>query len=171
MFSSFSINHVDPEIRTEAWQQLRTVLWISFSPLIVGFIGIILLYPRDEISGSALWLAFVSVFLHGELYFYAMSTCAQIFVLPSFSEKRGLRGVRLSSGVFVFFCGTFMALYIGQGEVRNAILHGALSVGLLLAAVIINYRVMVLSQKPPPMPEDGHRKAIDTMKELDTEYE
>ena len=82
--------------------------------------------------------------------------------------------MRLWSGVFVIFCVAFMALYIGQGEVGGTILHfhGALSVLLLVLAVFVNYRVIVLSQQPPPMPEKVHRDRVQEMTErVDVDYE
>ena len=39
-------------------------------------------------------------------------------------------------------------------------------------AVAINFRVIVLSQQPPPMPEDENRRRAEVMAEnLDTEYD
>ena len=73
--------------------------------------------------------------------------------------------MRLWSGVFVIFCAAFMALYIGQGEVGGTILHGTLSVVFLLLAVFINYRVIVLSQQPPPVPEEVHRDSVQALTE------
>ena len=170
MFSSFSISHAGSEVRAEARQQLKVVLSISFLPLIVGFIAVV--SASTYFSLPAVWQSFSSVFLHGELYFYAMSACAQIFFVSSFIEKRGVREMRLSSGVFVFFCTALMALYIGQGDIRNTTLHGILSVVLLLVAVLINYRVLVISQQPPPMPENVNRNRANAMSDnLDTEYD
>lgn len=170
MFSSFSIDHTGPEVRAEARQQLVVVLLISFSPLIIGFLTIASGRTEDLFPG--LWNSFSSIFLHGELYFYAMSTCAQIFFLSSFSEEKGIRTMRLASGLFVIFCAAIMALYIGQGDARNTIFHGLLSLMLLIVAVLINYRVIVLSQQPSPMPEAVHRRRAQAMAEdLDPDYD
>ena len=65
-----------------------------------------------------------------------------------------------------------MALYIGQGEDRNALNHGIVSIVLLLTAVFINYRMIVLSQQSPPMPEDVNRQRADDMAhKVDTDYD
>ena len=171
MFSSFSITHAAKETKADALQQLKVVLSISFLPLIVGFLAIIADSKEEKILVS-IWSAFDAVFLNGELYFYAMSTCAYIFFLSSYVEKKGIRGVRLYSGVFVIFCTALMALYIGQGEDRNTIFHSIFSITLLASAVMVNYRVIVLSQQPPPMPEDVHRRDADDMADnLDTTYD
>ena len=162
MLSNFSIKHADRETKSEARQQLRVILSISLSPLFLGFLSIVV-FSKNEISLLSAWTAFDAVFLNGELYFYAMSTCAYIFFLSSISEKRSVREAGQISGLFVFFCGGLMALYIGQGEDRNALNHGIVSIVLLLTAVFINYRMIVLSQQPPPMPEDVNRQRADAM--------
>ena len=170
MFSSFSISHTAPTVRAEARQQLAVVLSISFLPLVVGFIAVATASASS--LPAAVWRSFSSVFLHGELYFYAMSTCAYIFFLSSFTEQRGIRNVRLWSGLFVIFCVAFMALYIGQGQTRSIAPHGLLSIVFLALAVGINYRVIVLSQQPPPMPEDVHRGQADAMVDrMDVDYD
>ena len=128
MFSSFSIKHAGAVTKAEARHQLQVILFISFLPLLIGFLAIS--YPNDGKVLAALQDGFSTVFLHGELYFYAMSTCAHIFYLSSYTEKRGIREVRLYSGVFVIFCTALMALYIGQGEENNRIMHGVLSIAL-----------------------------------------
>ena len=171
MLSNFSIKHADQETKSEARQQLRVILSISLSPLLLGFLFIVA-FSKNEISWLSAWTAFDTVFLDGELYFYAMSTCGYIFFLSSISEKRSIREAGQFSGLFVLFCGCFMALYIGQGEDQNTLSHGIVSIVLLLTAVIINYRMIVLSQQPPPMPEDvNRRRADDLADKVDTEYD
>ena len=170
MFSSFSISHAESEVRAEARHQLGVVLSISFLPLLLGFLVVV--GDNDHSFLLALWQSLISVFLHGELYFYAMSTCAQIFFVSSFIEKRGIREMRLWSGVFVILCSALMALYIGQGDSRNFVLHGVLSVCLLSVAVAIYYRVIIISQQPPPMPENVNRRRAQALEEeVDPDYD
>ncbi len=170
MFSSFSIKHADASVREEARRQLVAILLISFLPLIIGFINIA--FTTSEISLDSVWQGFISVFLLGQLYFYAISICAYIAVLAFVNEHRSNRPMRLWSGVFVIFCAAFMAFYIGQGDSLNMIVHGFASVAFLLFAILINYRVRVLSQQPPPMPEDINRQRIqDVTQDLNLDYD
>ena len=170
MFSSFSIKHADASTRQEAKDQLTTILLISFSPLILGFFFIA--FIANEVSWDSICQGFISVFLLGQLYFYTISICAYIAVLVLENEHKSNRPMRLWSGVFVFFCAGFMALYIGQGDDRNTMVHGISSVVFLLVAILINYRVIVLSRQPPPMPEDVNRKRVhDVTQGLDPDYD
>ena len=98
--------------------------------------------------------------------------CGHIFFLAIYSDQKGIKEMRLWSGLFVLLCVALMSFYVGQGEVRGTILHAALSVAFLIAAVFLNYRVLVLSQQPPPTPEDVHRDSVQTIKQnLDENYE
>ena len=170
MFSNFSIAHVQSDARADAREQLSIVLIISFLPLIIGFLAVVGTSEYQLLHATL--DSFPSVFFNGELYFYTMSCCASIYFLSSFNEKRGIRGMRLWSGVFVILCVALMALYVGQGQARNTTFHGFLSVALLAIAVHINYRVIVLSHDPPPMPENVHRDEAQAMAdELDPEYD
>ena len=171
MLSSFSIKHADQDTKTEAFRQLSVILSLSLSPLLIGFL-VIVAFSNNEISWINVWIAFETVFLNGELYFYAMSTCGFIYFLSSISERRSIRVARQISGLFVIFCVALMALYIGQGDERNTLHHGIVSVILLVIAVIVNYRMIVLSQQPPPMPEDVDRqRAEDVARKVEIEYE
>lgn len=163
MLSSFSISHVTLGTRKEARHQLAVILLISFLPLIVGFVAL----ATNATHLLGVWNAFEIVFFYGQLYFYAMATCGHILFLACFTTEKRVREMRLWSVVFVSFCIAFMALYIGQGETTSIVLHfhGALSVLLLLVAVVINYRVIVLSQHPPPLPEEVHRDSVQAMAE------
>ena len=170
MFSSFSIQHTRLDIRKEARQQLSTILLISFLPLIIGFV--VIAFSTNVTSIQLVWHGFQTVFLHGELYFYAISSCAYITFLSSLNLHRGNRGMVLWSNVFVVFCGAFMAAYIAQGETRNLMIHGWTSVFFLVVAVIINYRVIVLSQQPPLVPDEVNRESVRAMtEELDVDYD
>ena len=83
-----------------------------------------------------------------------------------------MREARQISGIFVFFCVALMALYIGQGDEGNTLSHGIASIIFLVTAVIINYRMIVLSQQPPPMPEDVDRQRADEVAgKVETEYD
>ena len=78
----------------------------------------------------------------------------------------------LWSSVFVSFCVAFMAAYIAQGETRNIMVHGLTSVLFLILAIVINFRVIVLSQQPPPAPEEINRENARAMTDgLDVDYE
>ena len=170
MFSNFSIKHANVGVRQEAKLQLVIILLISFLPLIIGFMAIA--FTTSGMSLDSIYQGFISVFLLGQLYFYAISICAYIAVLAFANEHRNNRPMRLWSGVFVIFCAAFMAFYIGQGDGRNTIVHGFTSVAFLLFAILINYRVIVLSQQPPPTPEDVNRQRIhDVTQDLDLHYD
>ena len=171
MFSSFfSIAHIEPETRSSAKQQVAVILSISFLPLILGVV--VIAYPTSEDDVLAFWATVRTVFLDGQLYFYAMSACAHIVFLACWTERRQAGGMRVWSVVFALFCTGFMAVYIGQGESRHTIFHGIISVFFLLCAVFLNYRVLVLSQQAPPNPEDVHRGNVEALtKTLDAEYE
>ena len=143
------------------------MIFISFIPLVLGFI--VIAGSEDVISG------FLSVFLSGELYFYAMSLCASIYITAQETTHKGNLGMRLWSGLFVICCGCFMALFIGQASLDQKYspnFHGIASVLFLLGAIFINYRVMVLADQPPPMPEEVHRKRAEEMtKSVDPDYD
>lgn len=170
MFASFSIDHASEESKKDAKQQLLIILAISFLPLVVGFAGIAIF--GNDFNRANIWQGFRSVFLSGELYFYAISSCASIAFLSSVSEHRSNRGMRLWSLVFIVFCAAFMAFYVGQGDARNVNAHGLVSLIFLITAIFLYYRVIVLSQQPPPMPEDENRKkASELASKLEVNYD
>lgn len=158
MFNSFSIKHANERSKSEAWRRLKITIVISFLPLVLGFIGVSM--------QETYWTAFNEVFLSGELYFYAMSFCASIYVISQLNGDRGNLDMRMWSGVFVLSCAAFMAYFLGQDGNENSslfVFHGIASVVFLLSAVNIYYRVMVLNDQPAPMPEDINRKRADDM--------
>ena len=163
---AFSIAHADAKTKAEAWQALLATLAISFLPLIIGFIGVS--------SDKGLSVAFFDIFLTGNLYFYAMSICAAIFVLVQLDNKTGNVGMRLWSGVFVLFCGCFMAFYIGQSDsdTEQNLLHGIPSIIFLTVAVWLNFRVLVLANGSPPPPEIVNRdRAQELASEIEVDYD
>jgi len=154
--SAFDISSADDKTKGEAKQELRATLAISFLPLGLGLIAV----WQDK--GFA--TAFFEIFLTGNLYFYAMSICAVIFVLVQIDNKTGNVGMRLWTGIFVLFCTSFMAFHLGNtGETSEenlisleTLVHGIPSILFLLGAVWLNYRVLVISNSVPP-PEDINR--------------
>lgn len=167
MLNSFSISHADPKTKNDASRALRITLIINFLPLVIGFIAIARSAPIIDAS--------VNVFFSGELYFYAMSLCASIYLTSQLSRDDGNMNMRLWSGVFVLCCAAFMAFYLGDSEATSdglKIFHGAASVLFLIVAVFLNYRVMVLADDPPPNPEDVHRSKAKAMAErVDPDYD
>lgn len=167
MFKSFSIRHADPKSKDDASRALRITLIINFLPLVIGFIAIARSAPIYDAS--------IKVFFSGELYFYAMSLCASIYLTSQLSRDDGNMNMRLWSGVFVLCCAAFMAFYLGDSETTNddlKIFHGLASVLFLIVAVVLNYRVMVLAEDPPPSPEDIHRSKAEAMAaRVDPDYD
>ena len=167
MFNSFSIGHADLKTKNDASRALRITLIINFLPLVIGFIAIARSAPIIDAS--------VNVFFSGELYFYAMSLCASIYLTSQLSRDDGNINMRLWSGVFVLCCAAFMAFYLGDSEATSdglKIFHGVASVLFLVVAVLLNYRVMVLADDPPPNPEDVHRSKANAMAErVDPDYD
>ncbi|MFG6535583.1 hypothetical protein ACGYK5_17295 [Sulfitobacter sp. 1A16787] len=167
MFNSFSIKHADPKSKIDASRALRITLIINFLPLVIGFIAIARTAPIVDAS--------VNVFFSGELYFYAMSLCASIYLTSQLSRDDGNMNMRLWSGVFVLCCAAFMAFYLGDSETTDDGLktfHGLTSVLFLIVAVVLNYRVMVLAEDPPPSPEDIHRNKAKAMaSRVDPDYD
>lgn len=167
MFDSFSISHAEARIKANSWRSLKIILMISFLPLVLGFI--------IGVENGEFYSTFMSVFLSGELYFYAMSLCGSLYVTSQLSNHESNLGMRLWSGVFVICCCAFMAYYISQSSLSdsfNPAFHGFLSVGFLLFAVFLSFRIMVLSEQPPPMPEQVNRERADDMIEnVEPEYD
>lgn len=180
MLNSFSIKHADTKSKADATRSLRITLIINFLPLVIGFIAIARTAPIVDAS--------INVFFSGELYFYAMSLCASIFLTSQLSHDKGNIDMRLWSGVFVLCCAAFMAFYLGDADAQNMTetedgfwaklkslfsgFHGPSSVAFLVLAVVLNYRVLVLAQDPPPNPEDVHRSKVTEMADrLDPNYD
>lgn len=167
MFDSFSILHAEERVKANAKRSLKVVLLISFLPLMLGFsIGV-----ENGEFGSA----FMSVFLSGDLYFYAMSLCGSLYMTSQLSNHESNLGMRIWSGVFVICCCAFMSYYISQSSLSqsfNPTFHGVLSVGFLMLAVFLSFRIMVLADQPPPMPEQVNRERAEAMTEnVDVEYD
>jgi len=167
MFASFSISHAEANVKHEARRSLSIILLISFLPLVLGFLAVVVKGQVGE--------AIVTVFLSGQLYFYAMSLCGSLYVTSQISNHEGNLGMRIWSGVFVIVSAVFMAFYVGQSNLANApdpIYHGVASIGFLVLAVLLNYRVMVLANQPPPMPEHVNRERAEIMtKAVDPQYD
>lgn len=158
MFRSFSISHADQSTKDDARQSLIHNIVVSFIPLIIAFF--VLAFPGKLEFGPNIYKAFLSVFLSGQLYFYAMSLCASITLLSTQSGQLTNRGMRQWSVVFVLFCVSFMVLFIAQNpnSTPQITFHSILSVIFLLLAIFLNFRVMVLANQPPPLPEDSNRR-------------
>lgn len=152
MFDSFSINHVDKSDRGSTQETIVFLLVISFVPLVLGAIA--------QWMNSGPYKAVTDTFLNGQLYFYAMSFCASIFTTAHTATMGRNSRMRSWSSLFVICCGCFMAFYLGfapDPKDPKIYVHGALSVFFLVAAVWILYRVSVLSEYPPPPPEEVNR--------------
>ena len=137
---------------------MSLTLLISFLPLVIGVLAL------SSTSGAI--EAVVKVFFSGELYFYAMSLCASIYVTSQLSGHESNLNMRLWSGAFVLACSAFMAFYIGQNvtsEPESHNLHRYTSIVFLGLAVFINYRVLVLADQPPPLPEEVNRERADEL--------
>jgi hypothetical protein len=168
MLFSFSIAHASEKVKDDARRTLVVILVISFLPLVLGFL--VAISTQGNFTN-----ALVDVFFSGELYFYAMTLCGSIFTISQLNNHERNLDMRLWSGAFVICCGAFMALYIGQSSFSNgydSTLHGVASVVFLLIAVLLNFRVMVLADQPPPMPEQVNRERAAEMTEaVDPEYD
>lgn len=166
MLSSFSIKHADKTVRARAAEQIKATLVVSFIPLVLGFLAIMTV---QSFGGAVL-----KVFFSGELYFYAMSVCATIYVTGQMSYHRENSSMRLWSGAFVLFCAAFMSFYIGQSALSEDefLFHRIAPIVLLGLAIIVCYRVMVLAEQPPPMPEEVNRQRVSEMtKKVDPDYD
>ena len=75
--------------------------------------------------------------------------------------------MRQWSAVFVLFCASFMVLYISQNPTSTPpqiTFHSYVSVVFLIMSMVLNYRVLVLSEEPPPTPEEANREESEKLK-------
>ncbi len=166
MFSDFSIKHASQQIKAEVKRNLSISLGITFSPLILGFVVVVIGGESDFL------VAFKKVFLSGEIYFYAISICSTIYTTTQLDNNKGNVGMRMWSGFFVLCCGLFMALYVGQGSSSGQVFHGAASVLFFVLAVVLNYRILVLVNNPPPLPDEVSRERVEeAAAKVDINYE
>jgi|GEM_PF-1350638 hypothetical protein len=158
MISSFSISHAEDNVKRDAWRVVSFTLAISALPLILGFVA--------QSTNKGVGSAFLDVFVSGELYFYAMTFCASMLVVGQLSIREENTNMRIWSVAFAVFCVGFMSLFIGFVPSDSAtipLVHRLASVLFLLLAVFLNYRVVVLADQPPPLPEAVNRERVMSM--------
>lgn len=167
MFSDFSIAHADGRVRSNVARNILYSVGLGFAPLFLGFLA--------RIASDGVFESFLQVFVSGELYFYAVSICGSILVVSQVDNHSSNLGMRLGGAAFVAVCAMFMAFYVGQDPERphwTFWMHSLFSILFLFFAVAVYFRVAVLTQQPPPNPEQVNReRAADLTKTVDPDYD
>ncbi|GGB66017.1 hypothetical protein [Glycocaulis alkaliphilus] len=162
MFDSFSIEHASRSGKKDARREVIILAVFSLVPLILGYMASLILESWRYLI--------IEVFLSGDLYFYATSVSASVFITIQLKSHNNLTWVRAWSLVFVLTCIAMLAMYIAQKpfialipnlETSFTILHSVVSVLLFIGAFFIYYRVKVLSEQPPPSPDQVNRDQVN----------
>jgi hypothetical protein len=160
MFSkAFSISHIPVSARSETRYSIFFNIVISLLPLIIAFV--VLAFPTETHDTRAvqdrLMDSLQTVFLSGQMYFFAMSVCATVVARDGLSS---VKWMRLWSIAFVLFCVAFMVIYITQNPTSKPMFgyHSVLSWIFFLLALFIQYRVTLITEQPPPPPEEVNRE-------------